>query len=111
MRHVSARSSAEIPVVTLSSLESIVIVYAVHFGSAFSVTIWGRARRVARSGVMGAQIKPLRIVSVLYWELGAHSLERVVAGDAELEFALSAFRHLGGALTSCSGPGRPFGPL
>lgn len=59
MRHVSARSSADIPVVTESSLESIVTVYAVHFGSAFSVTICGSARRVARSGVMGAHIKPL----------------------------------------------------
>ena len=65
MRHVSARSAAEIPVVTESSLESIVTVYAVHFGSAFSVTICGRARRVARSGVIGAHIKPLcfRIVN------------------------------------------------
>lgn len=61
MRQASARSCADIPVVTDGSLESMVIVYAVPLGSAFSVTICGRSRRVAMSGVMGAQIRPLVI--------------------------------------------------
>ena len=42
------------------------IVYAVPFGSAFSVTICGRARFVVISGVVGAQIKPL-FLGVCYY--------------------------------------------
>lgn len=86
MRHVSARSSADIPVVTESSLESIVTVYAVHFGSAFSVTICGSARRVATSGVMGAHIRPLcfgivsNVAQRWHWDWRIRLCGCVVAG-------------------------------
>lgn len=59
MRQVRARSWADIPVVMVGSLESMVTVYAVRFGSVLLVTIWGRSRRVARSGRIGAQMRPL----------------------------------------------------
>lgn len=61
VRQARARSWAEIPVVTEGSAESMETVYAVPLGSAFSMTIWGSWSRLAISGVMGVQIKPL------YW--------------------------------------------
>lgn len=64
VRQVRARSCADIPVVIEGWLESIVMVYAVPLGSVLLVTIWGRERWVAISGVMGAQIRPLYLFDV-----------------------------------------------
>lgn len=58
-RHVKERSWAEIPVVTDGSSASMVIIYAVRFGSVLSVIIGGRLRRSASSGNIGAQFNPL----------------------------------------------------
>jgi hypothetical protein len=57
-RHVSARSCAEIPVVTSSLAASTVMVYAVPLGSSFSSTICGRDRAAARTGRRGAHRYP-----------------------------------------------------
>ena len=63
VRHVSARSCAEIPVVTDESEASIETVYAVRCDSVLSSTIWGSSRSSVMEEAIGAQIRPLHLIS------------------------------------------------